>query len=365
MRVHVDERHERVIEIVRERGSLRVADLAAELDVSMVTVRRDVEFLASQGRLRRVHGSVVWPGAAKTALPPAAATAPAKEGTVVGMVVPTMDYSFSEIVQGAREVLARRGARLVLGLSGYLAEEDRSQIERLTSSGVNGLLLTPSWERGEPGPGEADRILAAPVPTVLVERWTRPGSPADLLDRVRSDSAHGAASAVHHLAALGHRRIALALQNSPHAEQLRAGFEAARTALDLPAAPQPDFDPARLDSESARYDLTLEYLRKGVAEHGVTAAFVHSDADAVVLLPRLQALGIRIPEDLALVVYDDEVAGLSELALTAVAPAKRAVGAEAARLLLDRLGDRGGEDQPRRHVELLPQLRVRDSCGGE
>ncbi|MEV7520285.1 substrate-binding domain-containing protein [Streptomyces sp. NPDC091371] len=373
MRDHVRARHERAIAIARAHGSLSIADLAALLEVSMVTARRDAELLVSEGRLGRVHGSVVWPGSGRPA-PAPAVPAPgfrrARAGTVVGMVVPTMHYSFSEIVQGARAVLAARGARLVLGLSGYFPDEDRSQIRRLVAAGAAGLLVTPSREDGTPGPGGADAVLEAAVPTVLVERWTRTGSPADALDRVRSDSAHGAGSAVHHLAALGHRRIALALQDSPHARQLKAGFTSALTTLGLPPAPAPGFDPGAAASESERYDLALEHLRGCVREHAVTAALVHSDADAVVLLPRLQALGIRVPEDLALVVYDDEVAGLSEPALTAVAPPRRAVGAAAAGLLLDRLDRLGRLDggdpahAPRHHVELLPELRVRDSCGG-
>ncbi|MEU9162272.1 substrate-binding domain-containing protein [Streptomyces sp. NPDC048424] len=366
MRDHVRERHERAIGFVRTHGSLHIADLAALLDVSRVTARRDAEILASEGRLGRVHGSVVWPGTGRPAPASARAARQAGEGTVVGMVVPTMHYSFSEIVQGARSVLAMRGARLVLALSDYFADEDRNQIRRLVASGVHGLLVTPSWEDGALGPGEADPVLEAPVPTVLVERWTRTGSPVDALDRVRSDSAYGAGSAVHHLASLGHRNIAHALQNSPHAQQLKEGFETALATLGLPAA-APRSDPRTPASESHRYDLTLEYLRAAVREHGVTAALVHTDTDAVVLLPRLQALGIRVPEDLALVVYDDEVSGLSELALTAVAPPRRAVGAAAAGLLLDRLDGRAAagkaEPAPRQHIDLLPQLRVRDSCG--
>lgn len=378
MRVHVHERHEHVIRIVREHGSMAIAEVAAALNVSMVTVRRDAGLLVAEGRLGRVHGSLVWPGSGRPFRTPAPDAARVREGTVVGMIVPTMHHAFSEIVQGARTVLADRGARLVLSLTGYLAEEDGRQIERLVASGVNGLLITPSWVRGEPGDGEAEALLAATVPTVLVERWTTPGRPAHDLDRVRSDSAHGAGSAVRHLAALGHVRFALALQSSPHAAQLRAGFEAALATLGLPAALAPGFDAGALASESERYARTLEFLRRGVREHGVTAAFVHSDADAVVLVPRLQAQGVRVPGDLALVVYDDEVSGLSELALTAVAPPKRAVGAVSARLLLDRLaagpvagahGATGGNgadsaNGSRRHVELLPELRVRDSCGG-
>ncbi|NEE61569.1 substrate-binding domain-containing protein, partial [Streptomyces sp. SID8455] len=76
---------------------------------------------------------------------------------------------------------------------------------------------------------------------------------------------------------------------------------------------------------------------------------------------------VRVPGDLALVTYDDEVAALADTPLSAVAPPKREVGRCAAELLVERLsGHRypGGEGAaPRRHVALLPALRVRGSCG--
>ncbi|ROV67288.1 DeoR family transcriptional regulator, partial [Streptomyces globisporus] len=79
MRLHVDQRHERVLELVRERGSLRVAELAEELGMSAVTLRRDVEALAAQGLVERMHGAVVWPSGQSR---PAPAPAPSAEGLV-------------------------------------------------------------------------------------------------------------------------------------------------------------------------------------------------------------------------------------------------------------------------------------------
>lgn len=113
------------------------------------------------------------------------------------------------------------------------------------------------------------------------------------------------------------------------------------------------------------YDETVQYLVDAVEKRGVTAALVHSDEDAIVLVPRLQERGINVPADLALIAYDDEVAGLSDVPLTAVAPPKRAVGELAAKLLLQRLAERasGRTPTPRQHLELLPELRVRASCG--
>ncbi|NEC16986.1 DeoR family transcriptional regulator, partial [Streptomyces parvus] len=120
MRLHVDQRHERVLELVRERGSLRVAELAEELGMSAVTLRRDVEALAAQGLVERLHGAVVWPAGQSR---PAPAPAPSAEGLVVGMVVPTTEYYYADVVRGARETVEAAGARLTIGLSRYLPDE--------------------------------------------------------------------------------------------------------------------------------------------------------------------------------------------------------------------------------------------------
>ncbi|MFE1365731.1 substrate-binding domain-containing protein [Streptomyces anulatus] len=376
MRLHVDQRHERVLELVRERGSLRVAELAEELGMSAVTLRRDVEALAAQGLVERLHGAVVWPTGQSR---PAPAAAPPAEGLVVGMVVPTTEYYYADVVRGARQTVEAAGARLTIGLSRYLPDEDAAQARRLLSTGADGLLLTPSWERGCPERGEGLWTAEQEVPVVLVERSAPLGHPAAGLDRVRSDHAHGAAEAVAHLAGLGHRAIALAVQDSPTAPRLRVGYRAAVEALGLTPVSAAPLDDALSRSEAKRFERTLEYLCEAVASGNVTAAIVHSDADAIVLIPRLQARGVRVPEDLAVIAYDDEVAGLADLPLTAVAPDKHAVGAAAARLLLDRLGvaepggagagalagagEAGRGSAARRHLDILPTLRIRVSCG--
>ncbi len=331
MRLHVDQRHERVLALVRERGSLRVAELAAELGVSAVTLRRDVEALAGQGRVRRLHGTVVWPGGENTVETRArqepavegerSARAESAEGVVVGMIVPTTTSIFADIVRGAREAVAAQGGRLVLGVSGHVDTEDAVQAGHLLAGGAEGLLVAPSWSAGVPVGGQEQWLLDRSVPTVLVERAAPPGNPAAALDRVRTDRAHGAAVAVGHFAALGHRRITAVLQEGPHADRILAGYESAVRSLGLD-----DVRGAPSVREHGDYESSVDYLVDAVRERGVTAALVHGDEDAIVLVPRLQARGVRVPDDLALITYDDEVAGLADVPLTAVAPPKRSVG---------------------------------------
>lgn len=70
--------------------------------------------------------------------------------------------------------------------------------------------------------------------------------------------------------------------------------------------------------------------------------------------------GLTVPDDLALVAYDDEIADLADIPLTAVAPPKHLLGRTAAETLLRRLGEPG---LARHRILLRPSITVRQSCG--
>lgn len=366
-----EERHRRILEAVRQRGSMRVAELGAELGVAAVTARRDVEALAAQGLLRRVHGSVSWPrqASAMDGAHPGAGTAAVfgeRSGSelVLGMVIPSATYYFAAVVRGAQAAASAAGARLALGISGYRPSEDGAQVDRLLESGVNGLLITPSWEPDAPVPEQADRYASLGVPCVLVERRVPPVAAAADLDRVCSDHTHGAFLAVRHLVSLGHRRIALAAHLSPTASLVRAGYMASLDVLELGAPPVPVIDTYPVEANPAGMAAAVERLLSAVRDHGVTAVLVHNDVDAIMLVQELLDRGVHVPNDLSVIAYDDEVAALADTPLTAVSPPKYEVGQCAVELLLRRLSPAADESATaRRHLDLLPRLVVRDSCG--
>jgi len=350
------ERHDRLLALVRERGSARVSDLASQLGVSPVTARRDVEELAGRGLLDRVHGSVSWPRDASSA--PASA---AGGGPVLGMLAPSSTYYFAEVIRGAHDAAARAGARLTLRISDYRPQEDQARTEGLLSAGAEGLLIAPGWQ--DPGDPAAfgDWIASLPVPTVLLERRPAAGSPLDGLDQVCSDHAHGVLLAVRHLVELGHGApLLMARADSPTAVAVRSGYAEALAVLGL-RAPRGVVDsvPATLAPDA--FEAAVRALHDAVRSGTATAALIHNDVDAIQVVQRLAELGVRVPDDLAVIAYDDEVAALADTPLTAVAPPKREVGRHATELLMERLAR--NTDTPRRHLTLLPQLRVRDSCG--
>ncbi|MFJ9624860.1 substrate-binding domain-containing protein [Streptomyces sp. NPDC101181] len=363
MRERVEERHRRILEIVREREGLRVTELATALGVSVETARRDVTALAAVGRVRRLHGSVSWPAAPLNArdarLARHRAPSPPLSGLVLGMLVPTADYFYRSIIRGARDAATAAGARLLVGITDYRQDRDARQTRNLIKAGADGLVLTPGWGVYGPAEEEAAAIAELRTPLVLVERRIPLGLAALGLDRVASDHAGGATAAVHHLAGLGHERVAMMSRTTHTWPHIRRGYRAAVEALGLPdddLSLQQGSRAGHFDDFETCADRLLERVDSGE----VRAAVVHTDSDAVNLLQRLLAHGVRVPEEFALVSYNDEIAGLADVPLTAVSPANHAVGESAVTLLLRRIEDPGAQSST---VEWLPRLVVRRSCG--
>lgn len=377
MREPVELRRRRILAVVGSRGAVKVSALAAELDVSVVTVRRDVEELARTGQLRRGHGVArpVRDPAVPQAVPAPRAGDPAAEGGAVALVVPERHSYLYETLHGARTVLEDAGIRIALHIAPQSAGAERPLVERALADGARGLLIAPRWRNALSEELDYGWLAGVDVPTVLMERRPRPGSALHALDSVCSDHWYGIHLAVEHLVSLGHRRIVLAARDdSPTARTVRAAFAsvaAARPevedwtvvlsspdAVPGPGPCEPGYESGGVPrSEGAPLDLAA-LLR----ERGATAAVLHGDVDALMLVQRLAESGVQVPRDCSVVAYDDVVAALGSTPLTAVAPPKADIGRAAAELLLHRLSGAPGAAGPVRRTELLPELKVRGSA---
>ncbi|MFD8692442.1 substrate-binding domain-containing protein [Streptomyces sp. NPDC059651] len=385
MREPVELRRQRILAVVESRGAVKVSALADELDVSVVTVRRDVEELARAGRLRRGHGVArpVRDPAGPSAVPSPRAGDPAGDGGAVALVVPERHSYLYETLHGARTVLEESGIRIALYLAPQSADAERPLVERALADGARGLLIAPRWRNVRYEELAYGWLADTGVPTVLMERLPRPGSVLHALDSVCSDHWYGTHLAVEHLVALGHRRIVLAARDdSPTARTVRAAF--AEIAASHPAVEDwtvvlssPDAVPgpgpdgpgpdgpgpvppgAPLRNSAGTPGLDLAAL---LQERGATAAVLHGDVDALMLVQRLAESGVQVPRDCSVVAYDDVVAALGSTPLTAVAPPRAEIGRAAAELLLHRLSGAAGALGPVRRTQVLPELKVRGSA---
>ncbi|MDQ1288713.1 MAG: hypothetical protein QG622_2279 [Actinomycetota bacterium] len=351
------QRQELLMDEVRQRGAVRVRDLAVRFAVSELTIRRDIAELAAKNLLTKVHGGATQPSdLARPA--PVRSRRPASPRFTIGMVVPSLDYYWPTVVSAARMAAAALGVHLQLRGSSYDSGEDRRQITRLIEARqVQGLLLAPTLD-GEDVEGMAAWVGSLPVPVVLVEReiprWT---STSRQIEWVRSDHALGLEMAVRHLHQIGHRRIGLVLsKGSPTSAYLATGWARACADLGLPG----DLvlrESVALDVPGHR-EIIAGLLARCRAS-GTTALVVHSDPDTMSIAQFCAEHGVRIPQDLALVAYDDEVANLAEPALTAVRPPKAQVGRAAVEMMVARLA--GGGRRPSQRLLVLPELMIRNS----
>jgi DNA-binding LacI/PurR family transcriptional regulator len=385
----VEERRSQILELARERGFVRVTDLVAELRVSTMTIRRDLAVLANRGVLEKVHGGGVIRrsgaergddetelAALRNALAGAggAAGAAGAASTVgvggaaaatahVGIVVPSGHYYFPMIVGGARRILDGVAVRRALAISGYDPAQDQVLVRQLLDAGSTGLLLAPTIALDETESDRLDWLYELPVPVVLVERTAHAWQDRSLCS-VRTDHELGCARAVRHLARLGHRGVALVTQGSSQTKsRVINGWRDAVLTSDL----EPELSPLVTTRPEANRDLwptnqAIDTVLDQLQEAQATAALVHSDQTALPLVHHARRRGWRVPEDLSIIAYDNEIAEMADPPLTAVSPPKDWVGQAAAKLLLDLVADGpGAHGGPVRHVVAEPDLVVRGS----
>ncbi|MEU6930916.1 substrate-binding domain-containing protein [Streptomyces sp. 2RAF24] len=322
--------------------------LAAETGVSVTTVRRAYEDLVALGLVQRRQGAGTF--AAHRAEEERA------DRRVVGVLVPDTAFYYPRVLQGIEQELAAAGARLVLACSHYDQAEEDAAVVRLLGAGVHGLLLVPSLHTAADPGRRAEELLALPVPAVLVERRLAAHGPGDPTEHVCTDHEGGAYDAVRHLKALGHLRFGLVVRSdAPTTAPIESGFARAVADLGLPEACRES--EAMGEWDAGRADRAVAALR----EAGVTAALCFGDREATLVLGAARRAGLRVPEDLALISYDNEFADVAETPLTAVSPPKFQLGRLAAQILLRRLAE--GDAAPLHQVQLRPRLVVRASCG--
>ena len=366
-----EDRQQLILRELALHGSLNAAEFAAKLGTSGMTVRRDLAQLAGQGLLERVHGGAVPTSSRAAGRSTAAGSTTAQQTTwrpggrrplaTIGMIVPSASYYFPGVIRGAEAAAHEAGVRLVLGVSNYSGEEERRQLRRLYEHGVDGILITPS-EQSLAGTETLDLLAESQVPVVVVERSIDDALDHGRLEAVRSDHVRGAEIAVNHLLGLGHRKIAMCLrENSPTAPQLIEGYHRAMQRAGHPHEDSMVRTMSRAQNDPQAHRLVVDGILGWCAETHVTAAIVHTDEDALQFASACQERQLQVPEDFAIIAYDDEIAALGAVPLTAVAPPKYDVGHQALVMCLNRIGARRGSTSALQRVNLSPGLVVRES----
>jgi LacI family transcriptional regulator len=334
---------------IRERvKKITIADVAREAGVSRQTVSR---VLNDKSEIRPSTRESVMQVIERLGYSPSgiARGLATNKTLTVGLVVPDITNPFfPEIARGVEDVVREHDYEMFLCNSVEDPEREEHVLRALEDKRVDGAIICSSRLPD----GQLFPRLRQQRAAVLVNRL----APPELAGTVRVQDAEGTEQAVNHLLAGGHRVIGFLCgpSNSHSAKERARGFEAALSAgehrldrdLMCPCPPNPE----------GGYEVALALL----SEHtGIDGLVCYNDLVAVGALRACAKLGLRVPDDVAVVGCDDiMVAGLLSPALTTLRVPKYEIGASAARMLLDRIGERRGKSE----VVLRPELIVRESA---
>lgn len=267
---------------------------------------------------------------------------------LLGMIITDiMNPFFPKVVRGAEDVAFREGFRLILCNADNDPAKEKTYFKDLRAFQPAGIIVIPSVESML-----EQEIADADLPLVFVDRkpkwWTG--------DTVVANNEDGGFQVGEHLAAMGHRVLG-AIGGSMQISSVHDRVQGFRHALG-----------------AAGIRLKREYIRSArfTAEAGLAAAmelleltprptaiFVGSDLLASGVLAAVRKLGLRCPEDVSIVGFDDlDFASLAEPSLTTVFQPGYQMGATACSLLLARV--RGNEGPAEERV-LDTELRKRNS----
>ena len=334
-----------------------ISDVAKRAGVSAMTVSRVVNgtgYTSVEARTR-VEAAIEELGYVPNAL---ARQLRSKRTKTIALVVSDISNPFfTTIARGVEDVAASHGFSVMYCNTDESETEEEQYLLMLIERQVDGVLLVPTRSSGT-----SFRLLHAHhMPVVVMDRRVA----ARNVDGVLCDSEAGAHALTRHLSELGHRRIAVLTgrRNISTSEDRVAGcrraLEEAGLVMDEALVHHGGFNFGKLNQADGHRMAQLVLAADGERP---TALFCANNFIAFGAIRALREAGLRVPEDMSVVAFDDlPEEWVSEPFLTVAAQPAYEIGHRAAALLLDQIS--GDHDATGESIVLPFELIIRRSSG--
>jgi DNA-binding LacI/PurR family transcriptional regulator len=325
-----------------EKPNATIYDIAKLAGVNPSTVSRA---LTKPGRVSAKTQKIIEDAAAQLnyQVNPFARALPTGRTQTIGLIVADItNPTFFDIIRGAETTGAARDYTLVLAESSESPETEVTAARRLLST-VDGLILaSPRMD------DDHIRALAADKPVAVINR------DIDGVPCVVPDVNKGISQAVRSLAANGHKQLAY-VAGPPQSWMTARRWEGVKAACEWSK-----LEAVRLESSKPTVDGGRQVARD-VLKSGATAVITYNDLLAIGLMQELQAGGMRVPDQISIVGFDDIFGAVfTTPALTTVRSPLHECGTRAVNILLDTLL---GNEAPAGPVTVETELVVRGSSG--
>jgi LacI family transcriptional regulator len=270
---------------------------------------------------------------------------------MIGMIIPDVTNPFfPAVVRGAEDVAFEHGYRLVLCNTDNDHAKELVHLNELRTFLPSGLIVIPSNFSDMTAQAESYRKAGTAV--VCVDRLPRDWNG----DSVTADNERGSYEAANYILRQGHRRLAI-ITGPRHLTNAQARLKGIKRALHEKKIPlSPEYVQETAFDQHGGHAKTMLLLRMIPRP---TVIFAGNDMIAFGALLAFREAGIRCPEDISLIGFDNlDLAEMTSPPLSSVSQPGYQMGSTAARLLVDRVrGDHG----PPKHVVLATALKIRDS----
>ena len=247
--------------------------------------------------------------------------------TILVIVPDICDPFFSEIIRGVEVTAAQEGYLVLIGDCAHQNQQEKTFLDLLLTRQIDGMVLLGSQIPFDPAQDDQRSL----PPMVMANEF----APEMSLPTVHIDNLTAAFEAVNHLLQLGHHRIACIAgpEEMPLCQYRTQGYIQALRRSNLPV------DPTYIVRGAFSFEAGAQALTQLMSlPQPPRALFCHSDMLALGAMNQARRLGLRVPQDLSIVGFDDiELARYCEPPLTTVTQPRYQIGREAMLLLLDEL----------------------------
>lgn len=326
--------------------TISIKDIAKAADVSYSTVSRA---LNDSPRVRPETKRRIQHLASEMGYLPStvARSLVTRRTQTMGVVVTTItDLFFAEVIYSIEETALKHNYSVILANSGGEPERELAAMRALRERRVDGIILVSGCSNREDL--QAERGLDLPI--VIINNVHK----EHIGYSVEVDNIGGGRQATQHLLELGHTRIAHIAGpiREWDGEERQSGYQQALKAWGLP------LDPALTVRGDSRPQGGMQAMQQLLAlASPPSAVFCYNDATALGAMRAAHAAGLRIPEQLSIIGFDDiDLNPYFEPPLTTIAQPKREMGKKAVQMILNLLAGQEVED-----CVLPSQLIVRGS----
>ncbi|WP_339234260.1 LacI family DNA-binding transcriptional regulator [Paenibacillus sp. FSL R5-0517] len=258
---------------------------------------------------------------------------------------------YTTLARGAEDAAHLRGYRLLFGNSDEDYNKEKDYVDAILSTRVDGVLFAPAGDRSLP---HLKQLQERHIPFVFLDR-TVPGITSDI---IAGDSREGAIELIRYLVQLGHQRIAL-VNGSSEVSTARLREEGYIEGIREAGA---EIDPELVLRTGYRNFTDEEGLDRLLSQpEQPTAIFAANNMLAIGVIRLLRKRGLRVPEDISVVCFDDlDLASAFDPFLTVAAQPAYDFGFQGVQMLIDRIeGKAPSEPQT---IILPSEIRIRASA---